>query len=113
MKNRPNFPKGYNKSKSKEELKSEIIALLEDIFKDTAYSYGSNNKFNYTEQGNIFKCDYEDGDCYAEISVDKEGIDFEEGVKDGYDEGGCGICHIKFKDVIKLNKLLQQFYGGV
>ena len=86
---------------NKEELKNQIITLLKDIF-----DFG----FHYDEVTNQFICEYDDYDDYADIYVDKEGIDLSIGCKDGYDNGYSYMRKVSLSDLTKLTKCLKEFY---
>ena len=90
---------------NKEQLKNQIIDLLKDIF---SFSFG------YKEESNIFIADFYDSDCSsnesAYIRVNKEGIDFNVGGREGYDEGYNFSRYMYIDKLAKLTKYLKEFY---
>lgn len=86
---------------NKEQLKDQILTLLEDVF-----SFG----FHYDEETNKFICEHDYDGEYANIEVDKEKIDFSVGGSES-----CGINYsfsncMYIDKLTKLTKCLKEFY---
>ncbi len=86
---------------NREELKNEIITLLQDVF-----SYG----FHYDEKTNKFICEYDWDNEYANIEVDKEKIDFYVSGRESCDINYSFNTCMHINKLIKLTKCLKDFY---
>lgn len=87
--------------KPKEELKNQIIKLLEDVF-----SFG----FHYEEELNEFIADHEDYDDWACFEVGEKLICFDIGYKEGYYNGYRYSNYIYIDKLVKLLNCLKEFY---